>query len=270
MAKTKTAPTPQPAPTPPPSSSTHLKGGTVVGQPTVLPLTAVQPNGWNPNVMTDHTFASLKHGLQNEGWLANQSLLVWATDDQGEEKMLIIDGEHRWRAASQLGFKEGPMVLLNGVSEARAKTLTVAMNQKRGEFDAAGLEALLKSIEHDSGDLALATGIDEDELAKLLAVTEESMDLDAPAGADGSIPRVEPAAQPGAPPLAPDAPGGPSGAAPASTVRMVQLFLNSDNVGEFNADIGKIAAIYGTKTVTDTVKECVSRAARAASSPSST
>lgn len=149
----------------------ELTGGAVVGDVVTRPLGDVRPNDWNPNRMTPATYEALTYGLRNDGWLASQALLVWGVDDHGITRNLIIDGEHRYRVAKDLGFASGPMVFLNGVSEAKAKALTVAMNQKRGEFDEAALAELLQSIQLEVPDLATNVGIGDDELASLLSMT---------------------------------------------------------------------------------------------------
>jgi hypothetical protein len=195
--------------------------------------------------MAPHVYASLRHALEQDGWLASQSLLVWGTDDTGARRDLIIDGEHRWTVARELGFTHGPVVFLDGITEARAKALTIAMNNRRGEFDDALLAELVQSIqaEIDAANLALDLALADDDLMKMLAVepVEVSLDIDA-----------APAAQP-AQPL--------GVGAPASSVRMVQLFFDSTTIEPFNAACAKLSRVFGTKTVTDTVAVAVQRMA---------
>lgn len=127
-----------------------------VGEQRMIRLDSVQPNGWNPNQMTPEVLASLKHGLLNDGWLASQALLVWASDENDKSKLVIIDGEHRWRAAQELGFVEGPAVFLYALTEAKAKALTVGMNQKRGSWNEQALAQLLGELAVDKSSEALA------------------------------------------------------------------------------------------------------------------
>ncbi len=161
-----------------------MSGGKVVGVPVLRPLDSVRPNGYNPNVQAPHVYASLLHGLQTDGWLASQALLVWGTDEGGSPVNLIIDGEHRWRAARDLGMTEGPMVFLHGVTAAKAKALTVAMNQRRGEFDEEGLSALLHSLDQAPGveALSLDLGLSVDYLESLLSDGSSSALEGAPHG----------------------------------------------------------------------------------------
>ena len=40
----------------------------------------------------------------------------------------IIDGEHRWRAARDLGFTDVPVSVLDGLSEPEYRKLTIVLN----------------------------------------------------------------------------------------------------------------------------------------------
>lgn len=233
-----------------------LSGGDVVGSTVLIGLDTVEANPWNPNEMTPETEESLKHGLETDGWLASQALLVWGTDENGNKKNVIIDGEHRWKKAKELGFKKGPAVVLSGITEAKAKSLTVALNHRRGESEETKLKALLASIQGDFGEtLGLDVGIPQDDLMKLLAVEPEDLNVNLP-DPHGHLPTI------------PEGPGGrnaPADAAvptAAATVRMVQLFLDASNIDTFNANVAALADRYGTKTVTDTVFAAVAEAAK--------
>lgn len=230
-----------------------LQGGDVVGQTVNIALDSVSPNPWNPNAMTPEIRASLEHGLKTDGWLASQALLVWASDETGARKMLIIDGEHRWAVGKGLGFKKGPAVLLAGITEAKAKSLTVALNHRRGASEETKLRDLLNSISADFGEtLAMNTGLPEEEVMKLLAVTPEELNVSLP-DTGGALPEI------------PDGPGGRGQEAPvtagAATVRMVQLFLDASNIDQFNSDVAALGDRYGTKNLTDTVVAAVKEAA---------
>lgn len=142
----------------------------VVGVVVMAPLDSVRPNGWNPNQMSKQMEKSFREGLRKDGWLASQALLIWESDENGVSKGLIIDGEHRWTAARELGLTEGPMVHLRNLPEAEAKALTIKMNQKRGEFNEGSLTALLESIapSFDVGELGVELGFEQSAVDKML------------------------------------------------------------------------------------------------------
>ena len=143
-------------------------------------LDQFRPNPWNPNRMTEFERESLEAGLKSDGWIASQALLVWSTDAAGERRDLIIDGEHRWRAATGLGLIEGPIVRLEGLSENDAKKLTIKLNSKRGTFKRESLEALVREIQFALGseDLGLDLGIERESLMQMLAVAPLEIQAD--------------------------------------------------------------------------------------------
>lgn len=148
----------------------------VSGEVVSTPLESVKPNGWNPNSMTAFQKKGLREGMIRNGWLASQALLVWGTDEKGETKNLIIDGEHRYEAAKAVGFEHGPMVFLNGISEKKAKSLTVEIDAKRGRFNQEALSDLVRSLYDEETisleDYSMQMGIDQDELHLMIDPTD--------------------------------------------------------------------------------------------------
>lgn len=141
----------------------------VTGQMRLTPIDAVSPNSWNPNRMSDLQMQSTREGMQRDGWIAAYALLVWGSDEQGRKRNIIIDGEHRWRIAGELGFKKGPMVFLEGITEKRAKEMTIELDNKRGKFDEPLLRTLLTELNAGGADdgLAFRLGFDEETFAAL-------------------------------------------------------------------------------------------------------
>jgi ParB-like chromosome segregation protein Spo0J len=156
------------------------------------PLDSVTPNDWNPNRMTARQYAATVHGMRADGWVSSQPLLIWRTDESGMSRMLIVDGEHRWRAAMDLGFEEGPMVFLDGVSRSVVQALTIKLDAKRGAFDSDLLSSLVIELaaEYEGEDLALDLGFEDAEMAALLAEPEPLVvepEDDAGSGPDDGI-----------------------------------------------------------------------------------
>jgi len=134
--------------------------------PKILQLSTVRKNSWNPTSITAAERERIKHGLETDGWILSQSLLVWGTDDKGARRNVIIDGEQRHTVALELGRTRGPMVFLDGLTEAEAKALTIKMLARRaggaGAFDMTKLAASIPSIraELPGPNLALDLGLD--------------------------------------------------------------------------------------------------------------
>ena len=207
----------------------QLNGTVEIGR-----ISAVKPNRWNPNKMTDAMKASLVHGFIHDGWLVSQALLIWGTDENGKKQNIIIDGEHRWTVAKDLDMPNGPMMFLDGITEVEAKALTIKMNQKRGEFDDDLLTDVLKDIEAEFGsdNRALDLGFDDAYIMALMA-----------GAADETTPNTNTAED-----------TDETGMRSAGTrVRMVQLFFDVDQKSEFTAAIKKLANVYKTTNVTETV-----------------
>lgn len=226
----------------------------VVGKQKLVSLDTVAPNHWNPNEFSEDLLESLRYGLQHTGWLASQAMLIWGTDEKGEKKNIIIDGEHRWKVAQDLGFEKGPAVFLDGLTEERAKAMTVELDRKRGKFNDDKLAVLVKSIQFspdfEDADLGKMLGFGDEELMKLLAEPLPTLPPDATTNPEG---RTAPAAgEEGGSSEPPDA--------PMSNVKMVQLFLDDVGHGQFMAQIKALAAQYGTKNTTDTVLRAVQQA----------
>ncbi len=145
----------------------------VRGEVQILPLDSVVPNTWNPNEMDPETRASLRAGLKSDGWIASQALLVWGVDAAGDTQNVIIDGEHRWLVARELKMKLGPMVRLDGLTQAEAKALTLKM-QKRGRYNRDKVSELVRELAEglEAKTVALDLGFKVDEVEAMLAAVE--------------------------------------------------------------------------------------------------
>lgn len=139
----------------------------LTGKVVLAPTSRVKPNDWNPNRMTEFQMETTRDGFRRHGWITAYALLVWGTDEKGKRRDVIIDGEHRWRVADELGIKEGPMVFLDGLTQKQAMELTVEMDNKRGAFDPTALGDVLRKIGVDDG-LAMRLGFDDETFKRLL------------------------------------------------------------------------------------------------------
>jgi hypothetical protein len=136
----------------------------------LVPVGKLKPNVYNPNSMTPFLMESLKQGITNDGFIG----AIWAV----KKTNVIIDGEHRWQAASELGMPEVPVIYLD-VDDETAKKLTIATIEKHGERDKDKMQALLQELVGDDTDLAVMSldiGIEEKELNKLLETVQKDLD----------------------------------------------------------------------------------------------
>jgi len=110
-----------------------------------VPIQSIKPNPWNPNKQSEHVFEKEIKSIKKFGYL--DPILVRKKKDGYE----IIDGEHRWKAAKEIGTLEIPVNDLGEVSDLDAKQLTILMNEIRGKSETGLLSDLMKELEASLG-----------------------------------------------------------------------------------------------------------------------
>ncbi|NWJ46444.1 MAG: ParB N-terminal domain-containing protein [Chloroflexi bacterium] len=91
-----------------------------------VPIMSISPNGYNPNRQSEQDFELLIRSMEEDGFTT--PILV------NKDLKQIVDGEHRWRAAQVLGFKEIPVVYTTMTYE-QARISTIRHNRARGTHD---------------------------------------------------------------------------------------------------------------------------------------
>jgi ParB/RepB/Spo0J family partition protein len=97
------------------------------------------PNKWNPNKMDAFMYARAVESIKEYGFIDP----ITARPSHG--KYEIIDGEHRWKGAIDLGLTLIPVFVLE-LTDAKARKLTVLLNELRGSADPASMGELLKTL----------------------------------------------------------------------------------------------------------------------------
>ncbi len=120
-------------------------------------------NDWNPNQMEPRIFAELVREVSEEG--LDQRVVVVAKPDG---RFLVVDGEHRLRAALASGQVEIPVVVKGWESEEAQKIKTVRRNNLRGEHDALRLGALVRSLTEQ--------GANEEAVFQAMLLSKEEQD----------------------------------------------------------------------------------------------
>lgn len=87
---------------------------------------SIYPNDYNPNRQTERDFELLLSSMTEDGF--TQPILVQRKTN------IIVDGEHRWRAAHRLGLTEIPVVFTD-MSPSQARVSTLRHNRARGSED---------------------------------------------------------------------------------------------------------------------------------------
>lgn len=133
----------------------------------------IEPNDYNPNDMEAEFFEAIVQQVKDEGM--NQPVLVRLNPEK-PGKFLIVDGEHRWRAAKIAGKKKVGVIVVP-FDETKAKVRTLSMNNLRGQNIPIKLARLLVDLnkEYSAKEIRAMTGIGEDDqqsVLKLLQVPE--------------------------------------------------------------------------------------------------
>ncbi|VVB90727.1 Nucleoid occlusion protein [uncultured archaeon] len=105
----------------------------MIGECIQIPVGKLKPNSYNPNEMSNEDFNSLVDSIANAGFLSTNPLLVRpiAPVKNSEYEYEIVDGEHRWKACTQLGIKEVPCEVRE-MSDLEAHRHCVILNKDRG------------------------------------------------------------------------------------------------------------------------------------------
>ncbi len=132
-------------------------------------LTEIKPNEYNPNRQSDADFDLLLRSITEDGFTQPIVAVRNDGDDAGQYPYTIVDGEHRWRAASQLGMAEVPLAVVPMTLE-QARIATLRHNRARGSEDIELATEVLRDLEKlgalDWAQDSLA--LSDDELNRLL------------------------------------------------------------------------------------------------------
>ena len=128
---------------------------------TLIPVTQLKPNAYNPNVMTKSEFGELIEEIKYLGRIA-KPIIVRRNHDCYE----IVDGEHSWRAAKEVGLTELPCEII-AADDFEARRQTFKRNQ-HGTHDPVKQGQMFKTM------LELKK-ISQRELAKEIYVSEGTL-----------------------------------------------------------------------------------------------
>lgn len=157
---------------------------------TYIPTGDIKPNSYNPNRQDPHQFELLLKSITEDGF--TQPIVVLKVTEQNKSDKafaggqyvvgdtVVVDGEHRWRAAQHLGMKEVPVVYTDMTPE-QMRIATLRHNRARGDEDLELTAQVLKDL-RELGALESAADslmMDDVELDKLLN------DIPAPEGLAG-------------------------------------------------------------------------------------
>ena len=101
----------------------------------------VEPNDYNPKQKDTPEYKNVVKSIQING--LKQPIFVREVD--GNDNYVIVDGEQRWTAAKELGYKEIYVYNLGNISEEEAKSLTIWL-EVQVPFDEAELAPIVMEL----------------------------------------------------------------------------------------------------------------------------
>lgn len=212
-----------------------------------VPVSGLKPDPSNARKHEQRSIDSIKASLTEYG--QQKPIVVLNTG-------VVIAGNGTLEAAKQLGWQRLAVVKFADAKKAKAYALADNRTAELSSWDDAQLAKTLDELSQLPAWDPASVGFTDDEMMKLLAEAEVGL----PAEVTDNTP------PPGAP-----VPSSPSSApdAPASHVRMVQLFFDVNSHPRFMAAAKELARQYGTTNVTDTVLRCLEDVIRAQQAPTS-
>ena len=116
----------------------------VRGAVVMVKVAEIAPDPQNHNAMSSKDYSTLVASLVEFGFV--DPLLVREKKGKRGEKYETINGEHRWRAAQDVGLAAVPCINLGVVSDAEAEQLAVVTNELGGDPDQVRLAERLRRI----------------------------------------------------------------------------------------------------------------------------
>jgi len=130
----------------------------------LIPINKIHPNSFNKNRMGVQYYAALKAGIADPRIGILKPILI-RNDPTKSGEYEIVDGEHRWKAATEVGYTEVPVINLDDLPEAWAKFLMIESNQVHGETPDEEVKRILveakKDMEDEDLDLWAMAVVDE-------------------------------------------------------------------------------------------------------------
>ena len=161
----------------------------------------LRENPWNPNVVDPINQDKLEASLKKDG--LQKAILIRTLQDGSKE---ILDGQHRVRAAIEIGWDLIACVDVGQISDGEAKKQTLIGNSRYGDDDPLLMSNLLSDSDIGSASDLLETlpfdestltsyfehsTVDLDDLDQLDEIDEsDALDLEMPTGSAGKTHQV--------------------------------------------------------------------------------
>lgn len=108
----------------------------------------LKPNSWNPNEMSKSDYEHLKEEITRVGFIDPVCIM---------RNNIIVDGEHRWKAAIDLNLPLIPCIVLDTENIEEAKILTINLNKIKGVLNPAKVGQLILDLSNTYDSTTLET-----------------------------------------------------------------------------------------------------------------
>jgi ParB-like chromosome segregation protein Spo0J len=138
-----------------------------------------EPNPWNPNKMDAFVYAKVLDSLQEYGPIDPLTVRphpVMLATGRGPAWQ-ILDGEHRWSGAKDLGMEEFPAFSTGEISDQKAMKITITLNELRGQYDPRDMGELLGKLLEAEDPIQLAKSLPFTDVALQGMVGLSDLDL---------------------------------------------------------------------------------------------
>ena len=143
--------------------------------PLTLVLSECEPNPWNPNRMDAFTYSKVIDSLLEYGFVDPLTVRPHPT---GPARWQIIDGENRWKGATDIGMETGPGFNLGPIDDQQAMKLTIVLNELRGQYDPREMSTLLGTLMEAEDPIKLSQSLPFTEIALQGMIGLEDLELD--------------------------------------------------------------------------------------------
>jgi hypothetical protein len=153
-----------------------------------VPISTVRPNQYNYNVLDEFGMEKLKATILLDGFV--DDIIVRDLPNaksNAKVKFEIIDGEHRFYAAKELGMEVIPIKNLGKIPDDRARALTIKLNELKGRPDTERLAILVEEFVRSKDEELINTlPFDQDEMDILLETARDRATETPPPSAGGT------------------------------------------------------------------------------------
>lgn len=132
-------------------------------------------NPWNSNEVSEENMEKLKKSILELGF--NSSVIVRQVEiAHGEYIFQVLGGQHRVKAAIELGFEEIPLINVGIIPDSKAKTITLADNSRYGADNSFKLASILEELRVTTENITSILPLQDKDLQVMMKAVKIDLD----------------------------------------------------------------------------------------------